>query len=214
MTRPRISNAKSVPNIARNDILKAALRVFARDSFEGTSLQTIAQQAGITQPLLHYHFGSKENLWKSTVDYALSDLRNFFESVSSTTVDLQPVDALRVLCRAFLKFSSEWPEHGMLIFNEMRAKGDRFDWLMDTYLAPIHNYLDALIGRAAAAGQIKAIPAAHLTSTIFVSLTHFFTMAPMIEAIYNVDVTDAQVIADHSNYTIDILFNGILAPSE
>lgn len=210
----RSATSKAGPGVARNDILRAALKVFARASFEGASLQLIASQAGIAQPLLHYHFGSKEKLWKATVDFALADLRAFYESVSTTTVDLQPVDILRVLCRAFLKFSSECPEHGMIIFNEMRAPGDRFDWLMETYVAPIHHYLDALITRAADAGQIKPIPPVYLSSTIFVSLTHFFTMAPMIKAIYQVDVTDPQVIADHSNYTIETIFNGILATVE
>lgn len=208
---PRVLPARSSPSIARDEILKAALKVFARDSFEGASLQTIARQAGITQPLLHYHFGSKENLWKAAADFALADLKTFYQTVSSTTVDLQPVDALRVLCRAFLKFSSECPEHGLIIFNEVRTKGDRFDWLMNTYVVPIHHYLDALIGRAVAAKQVKPIPVEHLTGTIFISLTYFFTMAPMIDMIYKVDVTDPQVIADHSNYAIDILFNGILA---
>lgn len=200
---------------AKNDILEAALRVFARHSFEGASLQEIAQLASIGQPLVHYHFGSKENLWKAAVDYALSDLKSFYQTVAVTTVDLEPIDVIRVLCRSFLNFSAHCPEHALIVINEMRvpgrgiAPGERFEWMTEKYLKPIHHHLDSVLEAAKAKGQIRDIPVVHLTNTIFISLVHFFTIGPLLKSIYDTDAFDPETVTAHANHTMQILFDGI-----
>ncbi|MGB3622115.1 MAG: helix-turn-helix domain-containing protein, partial [Ketobacter sp.] len=45
---------------ARERILAAAEALFAIRGFEGVSTTQIAKVAGITQPLIHYHFKNKE----------------------------------------------------------------------------------------------------------------------------------------------------------
>jgi len=194
---------------SKNEILEAALKVFAQHSYEGASLQEIAQRAGIGQPLLHYHFGSKENLWKATVDFALNDLKSFYETVAITTVDLEPIDIIRVLCRSFLNFSARRPEHALIMINEMRVPGDRFEWMTQKYLQPIHSHLDGILEAAKAKGQIRDIPVVHLTNTIFISLVHFFTVAPLLKSIYSIDPFDSATLMAHANYTMQILFDGI-----
>ncbi|PZQ24608.1 MAG: hypothetical protein DI569_00015 [Sphingopyxis macrogoltabida] len=209
---PRKATApRNLSSNARTAILAAALKIFARDTFDGASLQEIARRANVGQPLVHYHFGSKEELWKATVDYALSDLKDFFQSVSLTTVDLQPVDTIRVLCRAFLRFAAERPEHGLIMMHEARAHGERFEWLMEKYTIPIHRDLDALIERGIELGQLKDIPPAHSTSAILILLLHFYTIGPMIRAIYGLDVTDPAIVSDHTDHMMTLIFDGILA---
>jgi AcrR family transcriptional regulator len=50
-------------------LLKAATDAFAEQGFEGTSLRTIADNAGVSFQLIAYYFGSKEELWIETVDF-------------------------------------------------------------------------------------------------------------------------------------------------
>jgi len=47
----------------RERILKAAREVFTVYSFKEASTRMIAKQAGIEHPMIHYYFGSKENLF-------------------------------------------------------------------------------------------------------------------------------------------------------
>ena len=58
----------------RDDILNAALKCFAESGFEGTSIADIARAAGVGHPLVHYHFGSKDALWREAVVHAFKDL--------------------------------------------------------------------------------------------------------------------------------------------
>lgn len=45
-------------------ILDAAERVFARSGYEGAALREIANQAGVAQGLIHYHFDNKATLFE------------------------------------------------------------------------------------------------------------------------------------------------------
>ena len=44
----------------KQDIIQAAARVFEEQGFEGTSTLGIAKEAGVTEPLIYYHFKGRE----------------------------------------------------------------------------------------------------------------------------------------------------------
>jgi AcrR family transcriptional regulator len=67
MASPRPSSASDRSN--RTRLLQAATDSFAELGYEGTSLRTIAEDAGVSFQLITYYFGSKEELWVATVDY-------------------------------------------------------------------------------------------------------------------------------------------------
>ncbi len=50
---------------SKEDILDAAERLFGKFGFDGTSMREIAQEAGVAQALLHYHFKTKEGLFEA-----------------------------------------------------------------------------------------------------------------------------------------------------
>lgn len=59
-------------------ILDAAEVLFASGSFAATSMRAIAEEAGLAQSLLHYHFGTKEKLFQAMFDRRskhMNDLR-------------------------------------------------------------------------------------------------------------------------------------------
>src|SRR5881397_3064755 len=47
----------------RAQLLEAARGVFARQGFHGTSMDDVADAAGVTKPVLYQHFGSKRELY-------------------------------------------------------------------------------------------------------------------------------------------------------
>jgi TetR/AcrR family transcriptional regulator len=48
----------------RDAIIKAAMEVFARKGYAGSSIREICQVAGVTKPVLYYYFRSKEQLYQ------------------------------------------------------------------------------------------------------------------------------------------------------
>lgn len=52
----------------RTAILDAAEAEFAECGFDGASMRAIARRAGVHQPLIHYHFDTKEALFEAVFD--------------------------------------------------------------------------------------------------------------------------------------------------
>ena len=48
----------------RDQLLKVALEVFSRDGFHATSMNDVAEAAGVTKPVLYQHFASKRQLYR------------------------------------------------------------------------------------------------------------------------------------------------------
>lgn len=74
----------------RARIRDAALRLFAKHGFEGTSVRAIAAEAGTSAALVTHHFGSKENL-RAAIDEEV--LRLVGEAFAEVSMD-QPVEQL------------------------------------------------------------------------------------------------------------------------
>jgi AcrR family transcriptional regulator len=49
-------------------VLDSACRVFARSSYRGATTAEIAREAGISEPILYRHFGSKRDLYLACLD--------------------------------------------------------------------------------------------------------------------------------------------------
>lgn len=209
-TRPDNAPRPAHPGgLTSNNILEAALAVFARDGFDGASLPAIAKAASTGHPLIHYHFGSKENLWRAAVDYAFGDLAVGMATLQSAATDLTPLDALRLLLRGFAQFTARHPLHTLIILNEVRTGGDRFDWMVERHLRPLHERLDRTIEAAAASGRIKAVPTAHLASIAVGATAHFFSAEPLLARLYGIDVHAPETVAAHADWVVEVLMNGI-----
>jgi AcrR family transcriptional regulator len=60
---------------SRQRFIDAAIRLFARHSFAGTSLQMIADEVGVTKSAVHHHFRTREELLTAVVEPLAEELR-------------------------------------------------------------------------------------------------------------------------------------------
>ena len=78
----------------RAAIVAAALRVFSEGSYAGATTAQIAREAGISEPILYRHFGSKKELYFACLDTVWGELR---DSLRAKMDELGPIDAWREL---------------------------------------------------------------------------------------------------------------------
>lgn len=90
VARPRGAYAKGLAR--RQEILDAAIEVFARRGADRTSLRAIAQAVGVTHAALIHHFGSLERLLVEV--YEESERR--LERDARARGDVSPVDIMRM----------------------------------------------------------------------------------------------------------------------
>ena len=67
----------------REEILAVALEEFGEHGLDGTSTDTIARKAGISQPYLFRLFGTKKELYLESVRRCLSQTLELFESAAA-----------------------------------------------------------------------------------------------------------------------------------
>src|SRR5579871_3313563 len=122
----------------RERILAAALDLFSDRSFEGASTRDIAARAGVTQPLLNYHFSSKDDLWRAAVDGLFEALN---DALTAREQGLRGVDELtttRLLVREFICFSAQHPQLHRVVNQECKAEGPRMDWIVEQHIRPLY----------------------------------------------------------------------------
>ena len=75
-TTPSARRATRMPRAQREEqILGVAEAVFAERGYQATTMEDVADQVGVTKPLIYEYFGSKEGLLTAAVDRARAQLR-------------------------------------------------------------------------------------------------------------------------------------------
>lgn len=78
----------------RRQLLAVALEVFAAKGFHGTSMNDVAEAAGVTKPVLYQHFASKDALYSELVDEMGARLEEaIVEAVADAEGPRQQVEA-------------------------------------------------------------------------------------------------------------------------
>ncbi|MCU1369325.1 MAG: putative TetR family transcriptional regulator [Ilumatobacteraceae bacterium] len=78
----------------REQLLQVALEMFAAKGYHDTSMNDVAEAAGVTKPVLYQHFASKKALYNELVDEIGARLeRIIFEAAASAEGPRQQVEA-------------------------------------------------------------------------------------------------------------------------
>src|SRR5947208_15735741 len=67
----------------RTRLIDAAVDLFTRHSFAGTSLQMIADALGLTKAAIYHHFRTREQLLAAVLEPMLDELRTVVESAEA-----------------------------------------------------------------------------------------------------------------------------------
>jgi AcrR family transcriptional regulator len=114
-------------------LLDAARAVFAESGFHAATMDTIAERAGSTKPTLYAHFGSKEDLHRTTLEREINFIAGQLFRAYESVVGLPLNQQLRVSMAAFFEFANSNPEGFRLLFGSdtgAPSAGAR-DWLFD-----------------------------------------------------------------------------------
>ena len=190
----------------RERILAAALDLFSERGFDGASTREIAARAGVTQPLLNYHFSAKDELWRAAVDGLFGALTR---ALAERAAGLRGVDepaAARLLVREFVTFSAHHPQLHRIITQECKVDGPRMDWLVERHVRPLYEAATALLARLAEQGHVPPIPPAHLYYILTGAGPTMFVLAPECRRLAGLDPTADEVAEAHADAVCLLLF--------
>jgi AcrR family transcriptional regulator len=189
----------------RRAILEAALDLFSERSFDGASTRLIAERAGITQPLLNYHFAGKEELWRAAVDDLFDRVRTSTQSRLSGLRGVDEVTIAKLMVRHFVEFSASTPQLYRIIMQESKQPGPRLDWLVDTHVRPLYTIALSMFESLAARGELAPVAPAHLYYLLIGGGATVFVMAPECERLTGVDPFTPEFVTAHADLVVDLL---------
>jgi len=82
----------------RQAVLDTAGRVFSKSSYRGATTAEIAREAGISEPILYRHFGSKRDLYLACLDEAW----RAFREVAEEAIAADPESCLGAIGDAYM----------------------------------------------------------------------------------------------------------------
>lgn len=212
--RATLFNADMPPAAApeangKQRLIQAAEIEFSQKGYEGASVLSIAQRAGVKQPLLNYHFGSKEGLWRAVVAGAYAEAEEFSRTVDQTLASADPLTHLKAQLKTFAVINVLHPAAHALVFKEVAQGGPRLDWIIATYMKPFHARLDALILECQEQGLLKRYPVEYGSIMMTGMLTSVQSSMILLKGIYGIDTMTAQQAELHADQLIDALFDGV-----
>jgi TetR/AcrR family transcriptional regulator len=135
----------------RSTILTEAIRLFAAQGFDGTSVQEIADSVGIRKPSLLYHFASKEELRRSVLDEILSRWNDVLPHLLLTAAREQRFDkVMDALSRFFL----EDPDRARLILRETLDRPEDMRRRLETFVRPWIDVVAEQLDKARVKGMV------------------------------------------------------------
>jgi AcrR family transcriptional regulator len=103
-TKTVLVRKKSAHEDTASRILSTATRLFAAQGYDGTSTKDICETAGVNIAALHYHFGSKENLYHHIIEQFATERLDF---ARKTLQPPQNIDDFKVRLELFLRQTLE-----------------------------------------------------------------------------------------------------------
>jgi AcrR family transcriptional regulator len=157
----------------RNDILDAALRVFARAGYHLASVEAIAREARTSKGGVYFHFPSKEALFLLLLDRAATQLRVRAEAAIAAEAD--PVAKVDAALWTVLDAFAAHRDLARLFLIEGSAAGrpirERIAELHGEFTRLIRDQLDAAI----AAGAIPPVDSGLVAQAWFGALNEVVT---------------------------------------
>lgn len=98
----------------RQQILDAAGELFLAQGYERFSMRQVAERVGYTATTLYRYFANKDDLVFAVVDRGFERFGAALDAAAASTID--PVERIRALGRAYVRFGLENPIYYQLMF--------------------------------------------------------------------------------------------------
>jgi len=106
----------------REQILDVSVQVFARNGFHSTSMNDVAEAAGVTKPVLYQHFNSKQDLYLALLEEAGNRLRNAVAKAVSTAANGKEQTELGF--RAYFRWVADDHDAFLLLFGSRASRDE------------------------------------------------------------------------------------------
>ncbi len=191
----------------KEKIIVAAKAEFQQKGLAGARMQEIADRCGINKALLHYHFNSKDELFKAVLMAGIADVFPVLMGTLNATMPLR--EKLQSVIRLYIDQLSQNPELPRFVLNEL-AQNPNFISTHFQGLQARPTVFVAQIEAAAVAGEIRPTEPFQLIASIVGLCVFPFMGKPMIQFMSGKNEKEfKQFIEDRKAHVEMLLLDGL-----
>lgn len=164
----------------RERILEAALDIFSTHGFRGSTIDQIAEAAGMSKPNLLYYFRSKEDMYETLISNLL---KTWLEPLREFDNLRDPLVEIRGYIRRKLEMARDFPRESRLFANEMLQGAPRVIELLEGDLKSLVDEKAEIIKDWVRAGHIVPTDPHHLIFSIWATTQHYADFDVQIRAV-------------------------------
>ncbi|KAB2801748.1 HTH-type transcriptional regulator RutR [Brucella anthropi] len=211
MSNDKSEGATRIQGINRRLILDAALEVFSAYGFRGSTVDQIAEKAGMSKPNLLYYFPRKQNIYVTVLEDTLATWLEPFEHINP---DGDPLEELRRYIAVKLEMSAKKPEASRLFANEILHGAPAISDFLKGHLKQLVDEKAAVIHRWIAEKRLAPVDPYHLIFTIWAVTQHYSDFSVQVGAVLGRRSEEAGFYDETAKAVSAIILDGIRPPNE
>ena len=184
---------------ARPKLLEAAIQEFAESGFEGATIAAIARRAEAPQPLVHHHFGSKEELFREVLDVLAADFKR----------EVLDADAgqggLAGILRRFIRFTARRPQLARIWAIESARPGPHVKYFTDKHIRRLNDHLKPILHAAVLKGHLPAVDETLLLLAAQSLGSYPFLVTEQVRLLFGVDAHSDAFAERYADAVLTIL---------
>lgn len=186
---------KKIRDERKVQILKGALKIFARRGVGVSKISDIASAAGVSHGLVYQYFKSKEEIFETLVEGAIESTRQVADMISK--IPVSPINKIKIFFEVFIedlekqRQAGDYPYYFLIMIQatSFETISERIDELVYGQPFPLGEFFYKEIVEGQKAGEIVQEDPAMLTSTLLqLSLGMALSSTPDRESIASPNV--------------------------
>ncbi|HTJ58536.1 MAG TPA: TetR family transcriptional regulator C-terminal domain-containing protein [Devosiaceae bacterium] len=191
----------------RDRILEAALDVFSVHGFRGSTIDQIAESAGMSKPNLLYYFPRKEEIHKRLIA-ALLDM--WLAPLREIDAEGDPIPEIRSYIRRKLEMARDFPRESRLFANEMLQGAPRTVDLLEGELKALVDEKAGVLLVWMEQGKIIRTDPYHLIFSIWATTQHYADFDVQVRAVLGKSRGGEGRFEDAARYLEQLFLYGLL----
>lgn len=164
----------------RERILEAALEVFSRHGFRGSTIDQIAVKAGMSKPNLLYYFRRKQDIYEAVLARLLDAWLAPLREMKS---DGDPLAEIQGYIRRKLEMSRDFPRESRLFANEILQGAPRIKKMLEGELKRLVDEKAGLLTCWMREGKLARVDPWHLIFSIWATTQHYADFDVQVRAV-------------------------------
>lgn len=190
----------------REAILEAALEVFSRQGFRGSTIDQIAEAAGMSKPNLLYYFPSKEEIHKALIARLLD---TWIDPLREIRADGEPQAEIRSYIRRKLEMARDYPRESRLFANEILQGAPHIHDLLSVNLKTLVDEKAEVIRGWIAEGKLARVDPYHLIFSIWATTQHYADFDVQVRAVLGKDKGGEGRFEDAARFLDQLYVHGL-----